>query len=45
MVMREAVDDRSSTAHAQSLFDPDAKYAEVVGLEDTLQYRKTFDHD
>ena len=45
MVMREAVGDRSSTAHAQSLFDPDAKYAEIVGLENALQYRKTFGHN
>jgi hypothetical protein len=38
----EAVGDRSSTAHAQSLVDLDAKYADVVELEDRLQYQKTF---
>lgn len=38
MVVREAVGDRSAAAHAQSLFDLDAKYADVVSLEETLQY-------
>jgi maleamate amidohydrolase len=38
MVVREAVGDRSETAHAQSLFDLDAKYADVVTLQDTLSY-------
>src|SRR5215216_5270481 len=36
MVVREAVGDRSEAAHAQSLFDLDAKYADVVSLEETL---------
>lgn len=36
MVVREAVGDRSQTAHEQSLFDLQAKYAEVVGLEEVL---------
>ncbi len=45
MVVREAVGDRSASAHAQSLFDLDAKYADVVGLEDTVQYLKTFGHN
>src|SRR5205085_10589363 len=35
MVVREAVGDRSAAAHEQSLFDLDAKYADVVSLEDT----------
>ncbi len=38
MVIREAVGDRSAAAHEQSLFDLNAKYADVVSLEDTLQY-------
>lgn len=38
MVVREAVGDRSVRAHEQSLFDLDAKYADVVTLEDTLSY-------
>ena len=38
MVVREAVGDRLTAAHAQSLFDLDAKYADVVAQEDTLHY-------
>jgi maleamate amidohydrolase len=38
MVVREAVGDRSQAAHDQSLFDLNAKYADVVSLEETLQY-------
>jgi maleamate amidohydrolase len=38
MVVREAVGDRSQAAHAQSLFDLDAKYADVVSLDETLSY-------
>jgi len=38
MVVREAVGDRSQAAHDQSLFDLNAKYADVVSLEDTLNY-------
>jgi maleamate amidohydrolase len=38
MVVREAVGDRSAAAHAQSLFDLDAKYADVVSQEDALTY-------
>ncbi len=38
MVVREAVGDRSVAAHEQSLFDLNAKYADVVSLEETLQY-------
>lgn len=38
MIVREAVGDRSEAAHAQSLFDMDAKYGDVVTLEDTLHY-------
>lgn len=38
MVVREAVGDRSAPAHAQSLIDLHAKYADVVSLQETLQY-------
>jgi maleamate amidohydrolase len=36
MVVREAVGDRNPAAHAQSLFDLDAKYADVVSVGDAL---------
>ena len=45
MVVREAVGDRSSAAHEQSLFDLNAKYADVVSLDETLQYLKTVGHN
>ena len=45
MVVREAVGDRSAAAHEQSLFDLNAKYADVVSLEETLQYLKTVGHN
>jgi maleamate amidohydrolase len=45
MVVREAVGDRSAAAHAQSLFDLDAKYADVVSLDETLQYLRTVGHN
>jgi nicotinamidase-related amidase len=45
MVVREAVGDRSQAAHDQSLFDLNAKYADVVGLDETLQYMKTVGHN
>jgi maleamate amidohydrolase len=38
VVVKEAVGDRSQTAHDQSLFDLQAKYAEVVSVEDVLEY-------
>jgi maleamate amidohydrolase len=38
MVVREAVSDRSAAAHAQSLFDLDAKYADVIAQQDALAY-------
>jgi len=38
MVVREAVGDRSARAHEQSLFDLDAKYADVVSLDETVAY-------
>ena len=45
MVVREAVGDRSLAAHDQSLFDLNAKYADVVSLDETLQYLKTVGHN
>lgn len=38
MVVREAVGDRAATAHAQSIFDMDAKYADIVSLADAEAY-------
>jgi nicotinamidase-related amidase len=45
IVVREAVGDRSVSAHEQSLFDLNAKYADVVGLDETLQYLRTVGHN
>ena len=45
MVVREAVGDRSVAAHEQSLFDLDAKYADVVSLDETLKYMRTVGHN
>jgi nicotinamidase-related amidase len=45
IVVREAVGDRSAAAHDQSLFDLNAKYADVVSLDETLQYLKTVGHN
>jgi nicotinamidase-related amidase len=45
MVVREAVGDRSAAAHAQSLFDLDAKYADVVALADALSYLESLGHN
>lgn len=38
LVVREAVGDRHAAPHEASLFDLQAKYAEVVGLEQALRY-------
>ena len=38
MVVRQAVGDRSQAAHDQSLFDLDAKYADVVEVDDAVSY-------
>jgi maleamate amidohydrolase len=38
IVVEEAVGDRAELAHRQSLFDLDAKYADVVSLADTVGY-------
>ena len=45
VVVREAVGDRSAAAHEQSLFDLNAKYADVVSLDETLQYLQTVGHN
>ena len=45
MVVREAVGDRSVAAHEQSLFDLNAKYADVIPLEEALQYMSTVGHN
>jgi maleamate amidohydrolase len=38
MVIEEGVGDRALAAHEQSLFDMDAKYADVVSIEEALGY-------
>ena len=38
MVVREAVGDRSASAHEQSLFDLNAKYADVVKCAEILAF-------
>lgn len=38
MVVEEAVGDRAEAAHRQSLFDLNAKYADVVSARETLDY-------
>jgi nicotinamidase-related amidase len=45
MVVREAVGDRSIAAHAQSLFDLDAKYADVVSQHDAVAYLDRVDYN
>jgi maleamate amidohydrolase len=38
MVAKEAVGDRAQPAHEQSLFDLNAKYADVVSVDDVVKY-------
>jgi nicotinamidase-related amidase len=38
IIIREAVQDRSEIAHEWTLFDIQARFADVVGLEETLSY-------
>jgi nicotinamidase-related amidase len=45
MVVREGVGDRSQAAHDQSLFDLNAKYADVVSREETLDYLRQVGHN
>ena len=42
LVPREAVGDRSASAHAANLFDIDARYGDVVSLDATLQHLSSF---
>jgi len=37
-VPREAVGDRNPAAHEANLYDMDAKYGDVVTLDETLDY-------
>jgi nicotinamidase-related amidase len=45
MIVREGVGDRSKAAHEQSLFDLNAKYGDVVSLDETLEYLRTVGHN
>jgi maleamate amidohydrolase len=45
MIVREAVGDRSKAAHEQSLFDLQAKYADVVSLDETVAYLNAIGHN
>jgi nicotinamidase-related amidase len=38
VIPREAVGDRNSAAHEQALYDVDAKYGDVVSLEEALEW-------
>jgi len=42
VVVREAVGDRAAGPHEANLFDIDAKYADVVPLEDAIDYLRSF---
>lgn len=42
MIVREAVADRLPGAHDQSLIDMDAKYGDVVSVDETLEYLSEF---
>ena len=41
VVPREAVGDRNLAAHEQALYDVDAKYGDVVSLEEALDWLVT----
>ena len=41
LIIREAVQDRSEVAHEWTLFDVQARFADVVSLEETLAYLRT----
>src|SRR5439155_8984147 len=38
VIVREAVQDRSEVAHEWTLFDVQARFADVVGLDEALAY-------
>jgi maleamate amidohydrolase len=42
IIIREAVQDRSEIAHEWTLFDIQARFADVVSLDETLAYLQTF---
>jgi N-formylmaleamate deformylase len=42
LVVRDAVGDRAEGPHDASLFDLQAKYAEVVGLSEAANYLSKF---
>lgn len=44
IVVREAVGDRATAAHQQSLFDLGQKYADVVGIDDVQAHFASLDH-
>jgi maleamate amidohydrolase len=41
IIVREAVEDRSEIAHEWTLFDVQARFADVVSLDETLAYLRT----
>jgi nicotinamidase-related amidase len=41
VVVREAVGDRAEAAHRQSLFDLEQKYADVVGVDEVVEYLRS----
>jgi nicotinamidase-related amidase len=43
IIIREAVQDRSEIAHEWTLFDIQARFADVVSLEETLAYLRELD--
>jgi maleamate amidohydrolase len=42
MIVHEAVGDRLQASHKQSLIDMDAKYGDVVSVDETLEYLSRF---
>jgi maleamate amidohydrolase len=45
LVVRDAVGDRHEAPHTANLFDLQAKYAEVVGLDLALEYLRRVNND
>jgi nicotinamidase-related amidase len=45
IIVREAVQDRSEIAHEWTLFDIQARFADVVSLEETLAYLRGLHHE
>jgi maleamate amidohydrolase len=45
IIIREAVQDRSEIAHEWTLFDIQARFADVVSLEETLAYLRGLPHE